>query len=112
MKSIDYYKGTDIIYPDEPSAPRIPRNATPDDFRKHASNLEEYQTAYAKFKRDMDKYDISRETRNAEFKQDLFAELDITNNPKREAFWLFVYNTGESFENIIDLAHNAVSLIK
>jgi len=113
----NYYERLKAIkYPDKPKRPTSPSitSSTPEAFRQFGDELEVYNVAKANWllehkkcaRKELDIYD--------EFKLEVFKELGIENNPKKELFYSKVWELGHSsgFSEIWNYATDLVELIQ
>lgn len=63
------------------------------------------------FKADLKKYNSQYSQLKAEFKEDLFKEFDVNDNPKRELCFELAANFGTGYEEIYDKFSELVELI-
>jgi len=95
-KSWEYYNGKDISFPKSPQKPILKHSATANEHREHAEKLEAYETAMITYRQERDEYNKLQNERIIEFKNDLFAYFDVSNNPKRELAYSIAYDKGHS----------------
>jgi hypothetical protein len=112
-----YYERLKAIkYPDKPKRPTplSPSDTTPNCFRLFADELEVYTVAKANWllehkkcaRKEMDIYD--------EFKLEVFKQLGIEDNPKKELFYSKAWELGHSsgLSDVWNYATDLVELIK
>ena len=82
--------------------------------------MDEHKKALEEYPRRRDAYQTAIKAHNEdearlreEFKRDLFEELEISNNPRREKFWDKVWSQGHSsgLNEVLSIAEELVDLI-
>lgn len=97
MKDFDYYDGIDIPFPDRPKKPLKARpNATAAEVMAYAKAYQEWENAMPAFRELEIKWRNDMNERETEFRNDLFAEYDVTDNPKRIRCYEIAYERGHS----------------
>lgn len=111
--NFDKYLST-MNYPIKTAKPYMPKDFT-------SGEVREYADKFAKWKKDLTKYtekiaEYREDQRNKYelFKQDLFEELEITNNPKKEKLFAIAWEYGHSsgLEEVYNYAIDLVELIR
>jgi len=76
--------------------------------------MSEYEAGWAQHREDLLAYRTAEAEAEALFKHDLFEELNISNNPKRELFFEKVWElgSGEGLSRVLEIAENLVALIE
>jgi hypothetical protein len=85
-----------LPYPPRPAKPTLPKNPTPEDYRKHADDMEVHAQAVTKCLKEMDKYHAEQARLDTLFKQDALAEVGLTNHPKADKAYGLAWENGHS----------------
>jgi hypothetical protein len=85
-----------LPYPPRPAKPTLPKNPTPEDYRKHADNLEAYEKVEMEWLKEMDKYHAEQCRLESLFKADALAEVGLTNHPKADKAYGLAWKNGHS----------------
>lgn len=92
---IEQYRNK-LKHPSLPTKPMLSNKATAEDYRKHADKLEQYDRDLTKYKAEKDAYGDEEAKQLALFKQDLFEELEIADNPLRNKLYSLAWERGHS----------------
>jgi len=113
----NYYERLKAIkYPDKPKRPTSPSitSSTPEAFHQFGDELEAYNIARTAWLLKHREVTINEGNIYDEFKLEVFKELGIENNPKKELLYSKAWELGHSsgFSEIWNYATDLVELIK
>ena len=91
----DKYKNK-LPYLPRPAKPTLPKNPTPEDYRKHADDMEAHAQAVTEFLKEMDKYYAEGKRLLELFKQDVLADVGLTNHPKADKAYGLAWENGHA----------------
>lgn len=106
------YKNT-LTYPSKPIKPRMSSNPTKADADKYFQLMEEYEIAEKKYRELKEAYEKRGAELLEQFKQDLFEDLGITDNPKKDKLFSIAWDKGHGsgFGDVYSEACSMVDLI-
>lgn len=89
------YENT-LPYPSKPIKPRMDSNPTKADADRYFKSMEEYELLIKKYLEDKDAYNDNEGKLREQFKQDLFVDLGIVDNPKKDLLFSIAWDKGHS----------------
>ncbi len=96
MKDLAYYSNTGP-YPDKPMKPGRPGiSASPAYLRIHADAVEKYEKDMVEYRKLEEAYRRKVADLEAEFRKDLLEEFGLTNHPKADKIYSYVWDKGHS----------------
>lgn len=104
---------TQLVYPSFTRKPRLAAGATSKEAREYARLLAEFEevqdaelAARRAYNRDVDRLE-------AVFRQDLLAELGVTDHPKASVLWAKAWERGHSggYSEVLSVAEDLVDLL-
>jgi hypothetical protein len=109
----DKYKNTKP-YPVKPLKPRLNPYHSSEDVIQYSVRLKEYESEILEWQGEVSAYHKTDVDLYVEFRQDLFNELDIADNPKRERLFSIAWDMGLSAgcSEVYSYASQLVDLIK
>ena len=85
-----------LEYPRKPSKPTFCIYFSSSEARHYAAELEKYEEEKKIYNQKRDEYNEETHRLHELFKQDLFDEFDVTNNPKREKCFELAWSNGHA----------------
>lgn len=83
-------------YPEKPRKPFLSKNATADEFRRHADALEAYDQAMVGYRAEVAEYNRKTAELESEFQEDLEAYYEMKGHPKAGLLYWKAYERGHS----------------
>jgi hypothetical protein len=83
-------------FPTAPKSPVLPKNPTPDDYRKHATLLEAHKMAFDGYREEVSAWKAEEARLLSDFKADALAEVGLTGQPKAEKAYGLAWENGHS----------------
>ena len=103
------YENT-AAYPSRPQKPYLKKDASPAEIRKHADDVEAYNTKMESYTKARKEYQEEEVRICNLFKQDALADVGLADHPKAEKIYAHAYDRGHSggfseiYNALIDLA--------
>lgn len=91
----DYYSGRDLFYPSLIKKPMLQRNATAEQHRKYADELEDYEVRNDKRRMLVKQYNDACNERMEEFKTRLMHDYDVSRE-QLDLIWQRAWESGHS----------------
>ncbi len=101
-------------YPKKPEKPRLSSHPTKREVESYLLNLEDYEKKSLIYKEKMEIYQTVDAEIHDNFRKDLFEDLGISNNPKKDLLYSKAWENGHSagFSEVYNVACDLVDLIK
>jgi len=102
-----------MTYPVKPKKPVLKGNI-PQDYRDHASALEAYEKEMILYNEEVNRWKNNESLILSTFVNDLFEELDIKDNPKKNLLYNIAWDKGHAsgLEEVFVIAEELVDLIR
>ncbi len=111
--NFDYYKNT-MPYPSKPNKPHLNISHTSQDVQQYAFALKQWESEMEIYRKEVDAYHKTDADLYVKFMQDMFNELDIAKNPKRDRLFSIAWDLGHSagYSEVYNYASELVDLIR
>lgn len=94
---MDYSNYTNKMnFPYKPAKPTSPKDPTPDNIRKWASDMENYEKEMVTLGKLMDEYQKESRRLEDKFMNDALADVGLSNHPKKTLIYSKAYEKGHS----------------
>ena len=112
--NFEKYKNT-LEYPvSKPKPPKQLLSSDPDLVKLYVREIKDYEARMRDYERSMEAYHNRERKIHDQFKQDMFEELGVTDNPKKDLLFSKAWEMGHSygFSEVFHYAEELVDLIK
>lgn len=96
MENFEYYAGKDLIFPQLLGKPILPRNASATEAKLWAEQMDTWETNNRVIVDQRNKVHSERESRDQQFRADLFKEFGVSDNPKKDKCYALASQRGHS----------------